>query len=234
MKTVLTVASFLTLCIAGAAHSDEYHDNVLVLGDGYAAGPMAGFPVDAVLPNFGDWITIVGTITGVNEFFGDLLPPGPYELTYMFAGATCISYSDNPISPPCQPTAWGLFTGGTLQVFLDTTPDADFAHGDTFTDGELVLAAATVEHRIWNVDAAPGCWEAPDWESIFMFYAGSWYPRISSPPFVGTLDGEIDGNVPAGLAASGFTFHVSSGAIGLHYNVATRPTTWGYVKSLYR
>ena len=36
------------------------------------------------------------------------------------------------------------------------------------------------------------------------------------------------------LAALGYTFHVQSGDIDLHYNVATQPMTWGKVKSLYR
>jgi hypothetical protein len=233
MKPVLITFSILMLYMAGTAEADEYHDRVLVLETGLAAGPPAGFPVDAVEPIYGNGIAIEGVISEVGEFFVDLLPAGPYEITYVFAGATCISPSSG-IYPPCPPYAWGLFTDGTLSVFLDTTPDADFTSGDTFTDGELVLFANQVEHRIWDQDPIGQCPGAEDWTSGFSFTGGSWYPRISNPPFLGRLRGEIDGNVPAGLTALGFTFNVQTAEIDLSYNVATRPVTWGQVKSLYR
>ena len=78
-----------------------------------------------------------GLLSRVDLFFEDLLPSGPYELTYLFAGATCISSS--PAWPECPRGSWGLFVGGTLSVYLDTTPDADFSNGDTFTDGSSSL-----------------------------------------------------------------------------------------------
>jgi hypothetical protein len=54
-------------------------------------------------------------------------------------------------------------------------------------------------------------------------------------PFVARLSAEIDGNAAPELASLGFTFHVQSGGeIDLEHHVATRPTTWGHVKSLFR
>jgi hypothetical protein len=231
MKAVLFAVSVLTLFIAVPANA-QYYDRVLVLGNGYAAGP-GGFPLGGIEPLFGDLIAMEGTIQGVNGFFEDLLPSGPYELTYVFAGTTCISSS--PAWPDCGRGSWGLFVGGLLWVYLDMTPDADFTNGETFTDGELVLVANQVEHRVTDTDGGAVCSNSDDWTSQFFFYDGTWFPRISDPQMMrASLGAEIDGDVPAGLAAVGFTFHVQSGDIAFEHIVAVEPTTWGRVKSLYR
>ena len=231
MKTVLLLASLLTLCVSVPATA-QYYDNILELGTGYAAGP-GGFPIAGIEPPLGSLVAIQGMIVDVNGFFEALLPSPPYELTYVFTGATCVTSS--PAWPECPAGSWGLFTGGTLLVYLDTTPDADFTNSGTFTDGELVLAANQVEHRITDSDGGGICGNSYDWTSQFFFQDGTWYSQIVDPTMMrANLGAEIDADVPAALAGLGFTFHVQAGAIDMDHLVAVESTTWGRVKALYR
>ena len=237
MKPAFLAAAILVPLCAGSTHAGITYPSALLFNPGYAIGQPAGFPVHDVPPTVGGPLQIIGTVYAVNAPFDDLLPAGPYEMTYVYAGATCVGWGfwDNI---PCSGGIYGYFTGGTLSVYLDPTPDADFSNSATFTDGELVLQADINGISLLDDDpyiACPPAGDSPDMTMSFRFTGGAWFYRVVTDGigYPGTGHGELDDTVPPDLQAAGFTFRVD-GNLDVFEQIAVRPSTWGYVKSLYR
>jgi hypothetical protein len=79
----------------------------------------------------GDQLFGFGEVTQVNNLTGtQFCANGPCELTYAFSGFTVTSINtagaENNI----------VFSGGTISLFLDTTPDANLAATTGFTDSD--------------------------------------------------------------------------------------------------
>jgi hypothetical protein len=236
MKTAVAAIALLSLS-ADIAHSDLLYPSALTFAPAYASGPFAGFPWGTI-PDFGDPITIVGTVENVAAPFVDLLPPGSYEITLVYEGATCFQAGN--FDGPCSGGEFGAFQGGTLSFYLDSTPDADFSNSSTFRDGELVLLAQMSDLYVGDDDPYAACPWMPDERDVFggcAFTGGTWFSRVQTQGvgLEGSFESEINypGNVPVPLQALGYIFR-ADGHIDIHGPVPVEPTTWGRVKSLYR
>ena len=231
MKTA--IAAVLFICIVGVAHADVLYPNALTFAQAYAIVP----PPDFFSPSIGAPLFIAGTVTAVAGPFADLVPGVPYELTFVVSGATCsgIEMWDD-FSCQRGGTAFS-FAGGELSVYLDTTPDADFMTPATFEDGELVLLAQTQYLHVIDDDPDGICLtvDYPDVTISLSFSGGSWYHRVGngSSSFVEGETSYYPWTVPDELRAVGYVLGIN-GAISVFGPVATEPTTWGRVKSLYR
>jgi hypothetical protein len=239
MKTA--IALLLLIALPGMGMADALHDNAIVFGPSYASGPPAGFPWDPVV-YVGAPLSIFGIVNNVGALFTDLLPPGSYEMTCVFEGATCDQWGawDDFV---CTGGIYGSFDGGTMSIYLDTTPDADFMSPASFRNGELVLQAQTQTTFATDDDPNVGCpmvADRPDVQTWFTFSGGSWFHRVSSGGIgmTGVGEGEVHDrypyNVPVQLRVMGYIFPIDDGTMDIFGPVATKPTTWGHVKSLFR
>jgi hypothetical protein len=119
---------------------------VMAFGIGQAEAvptPVAGVIVDTattfvftnLTENFiqrpGDQLFGFGRVTQVNNLSGTgFCATGPCELTYAFSGFTVTSIN----TAGSQNNA--VFNGGTVSLFLDSTPDANLATTTGFTDSD--------------------------------------------------------------------------------------------------
>jgi hypothetical protein len=234
MKTA--IAAVLVICLAGVAHADIFYPDAITFGPSYAVASGAGYP--DFFPPLGSPLLVVGMVTGVTAPFDDLLPSGPYEITWIASGATCNGYG-NWDDFNCNRGGTIIdFGGGTISFFLDTTPDADFTNPSTFQDGELILVANTPAMHVSNDDPDGYCVtdDRPDVYLSFSFVGGSWFNRLA-PGTVSYGRGEIPGSypdmIPEPLRALGYVLRID-GSIDVVGPVAAEPVTWGHVKALYR
>ena len=236
MRTVI-VAALALIFTMSAAGADVLYPNALTISPAYISGPPLGFPWEGSLPNPGDPITIRGMATA-GAPFTDLLPVGPYELTLVIDGGTCFEAGVWDDFVCLAGGAFGAYQNLTLSLYLDTTPDANFASAGTFEDGELVLRAEMSGIYVTNDDPGfPPCEDRPDVFAGFVFTGGSWFSRVSSngTGLTGNFEGEINypDDTPIPLQILGYVLHVD-GSISVQSPVAVEPATWGRVKSLYR
>ncbi len=234
MKPILA-ALFLAALLVPGVSADVLYPNALTFEPGFAAGPPQGFPY-WLWPDYGDPLTIVGRVAAVSAPFDDLLPAGPYELTYVYEGAACTQFG-NWDNIPCSGGLFGTFEGGTVSFYLDTTPDAEFLAPDTFRDGELVLLAQSSYVYVADDDPSgcPMLPNPPDVVAYFAFIGGSWFDRVShnGAGFDAGSRGELDYDVSPVLQALGYIFRVD-GTVDIDGPVPVEMTTWGRVKALYR
>lgn len=239
MKTAIA-AAFLLLVVPGLAAADVLYDDAITFGPSYAFGPPAGFPW-GVPPDQGAPLFIFGMVSHLGAPFTDLLPAGSYEITCVLEGGTCGGYGmwDDL---PCSGGMDAPFYGGTMSIYLDPTPDADFMDFNSFRDGEMVLQAQTQVTSVTDDDPYENCPmvdDRPDVRTWFLFSGGSWFHRVDSGSgaMSGLGEGEIPGhypdNVPPALQAMGYTLRID-GTMDIFGPTAVKPTTWGHVKSLYR
>jgi len=235
MKPFL-IAVLIVAAVAEDAFADTLYPAAIVLEPGYASGPPEGFPF-FLPPDEGDPLVIYARVASCNAPFTDLLPAPPYEITCVFTGSTCTGWGmwDDL---PCAGGIFGWFEGGTLAFYLDTTPDADFTSPQTFLDGELVLLATTALISVLDAEPQQACpprENDPDMVTYLSFLGGTWFPRVSDhgTGLAGNGAGELDDVVPAVLTALGYIFRVD-GTFDVYGPVATKQTTWGAVKAMYR
>lgn len=223
----------LILLIGAPVAADEIYPSALVLDIGYAIGPPGWHPW-ANLPAQGDPLLILGSVSDVNEPFTDLLPvAGAFELTYAFRDFACaFSGWGEDLVCSAQYDAW--FDGGRISVFLDVTPDADFANPATFLDGELVLEARSDQLHLWFLTH---CMYGDEYgqRSDLQWIGGAWFDRVSrgGVGYAGENLGRFDGDVPNAIRNLGYVGR-SASSVDAFKPLATTPTTWGRVKALYR
>ncbi len=208
------------------------YPSALVLDTGYATGPPQWIPW-INLPNLEDSLWIFGSVSEANAPFDDLLPPPPYELTYVFEQYACV-WSVHGEDLICSTTDIAIFDLGSVRVYLDTTPDADLADPASFRDGTLVLVATahplqlfTEEHCINGIRYVQ--------RAVMAFTGGAWFSRVSREGvgFTAGNLGEFRGDVPASIAALGYIGQ-STSRVDILVPTAGVPTTWGRIKALYR
>jgi hypothetical protein len=236
MKTAIA-AVLLLFALTSVAYADTFYPSAITFGPSYAKADATGFPF-GFFPAFGSPLFVAGIVTNVGPPFHDLLPAGPYEITWVVSGATFQGYGNwDDFACGRSGTDYG-YSGGTISVFLDETPDADFANPSTFQDGEMVLSAQTQAIHLTNDDPDGYCVtdNRPDVYLSFTFNGGSWFSRVAH----GSLsfgNGEIPGSypdmIPAPLRPLGYVLRID-GSMDVVSPVATEPVTWGHVKSLYR
>lgn len=230
------IAILIVTAASTVAPADILYPAAIVLEPGYATGPPEGFPW-LMHPDYGDPLIIYARVAACNAPFTDLLPAPPYEITCVFTGSTCTAWG-NWDDLPCDGGIFGWFQGGTVAFYLDTTPDADFTNSQTFLNGDLVLLATTGLISVLDAEPQQACPprdNEPDMIAYLSFRGGTWFPRVSDDGvgLAGNSVGELDGDVPAPLQTLGYIFRVD-GTFDVYGPVATKQTTWGAVKALYR
>jgi hypothetical protein len=233
MKTILL--AFLVTNCAVAATADVLYPAALTFEIGYAFGPQPPFPYQTYQA-LGAPLTLVGRVAAVGRPFDDLLPPGAYELTYVFEGSTCVEVGN--FDDLCSGGEYAVFRGGTVTIYLDTTPDADFTSLSTFRDGDLTLIAEMSFMYVAKDDPFEACpWmpDNPDVPSWFTFVGGIWFDRVSNngDGFEAAHKGELYFDVPPELQPLGYVCGID-GVVDIDGPVVIQSSTWGAVKALYR
>ena len=236
MKTAIAFG-LLLLAFSPTVHAGVQYPGAITFGPAYAIADAEGFPYP-FNPEYGSPLMVAGLVTSVGAPFNDLLPTGPYEVTFIIAGPTFSDYGVwDDFSCGRSGTDYS-YGGGTVSFYLDTTPDADFTNPSTFQDGQLVLSASMNSIHITNDDPDGFCLleNHPDAYMSFAFTGGSWFHRVSGG-VVCFGNGEIPGSypdmIPPALRPIGYVLRID-GSINVTGPVATEPSTWGRVKSLYR
>ena len=231
MKLVRTILALTCLlALAGPAAAD--FDSALVFDTGYATGPPGWTPWTN-LPHLADSLWIYGTVGDINAPFEDLVPAAPYEFTYVFDGYFCI-WSTHGGDLECSVTELAFFDFGQISIYLDLSPDADFADVDTFRDGQLVLRADahplqlfTENHCVTGIRYVQ--------RAIMTFVGGAWFDRVSKDGegYIAGNEGEFRGDIPDPIKALGYVGQ-STSVINIVVPNAVEPTTWGRIKAMYR
>lgn len=234
---VALLATALSAVAFTSARAD--FPGALVLGDGYGITTPTWSPWFGPLPDYGTALAVVGKVTGVAAPFDTHLPAGPYELTYTFTGLTCDGSGWGELQ--CNGDDFAYFGGGMLTVYLDDTPDADYANPGTFSDGQVVLRASFASLHGLDVYWYTYCsWlegtDHTEQHGWLQFTGGAWFDLVHDNNDVGysaTDTGEFDGDVPDAIRQVGFTIRTTS-SIDIQTPLATQTSTWGAVKALYR
>ncbi len=231
MTIRLTLACCVLLTASTRPAAADY-PSALVLGTGYATGPATWTPWTN-LPNLEDSLWIFGSVAEVHAPFDDLVPAGPYELTYVFEQYACV-WSVHGEDLICSVTDIAIFDLGSIRVYLDTSPDADFADPATFRDGERVLVATAHPLQLFTeLHCVNGRRYVQ--RAVMQFVGGTWFARVSrnGVGFTGGNFGEFWGDIPAGLRALGYIGQ-SESHVDILVPTAVTSTTWGRIKALYR
>lgn len=207
----------------------------ITFGVSYA---QAGHPWDLgyppVYPMYGDWLTIVGPVSAFRAPFADLDTATPgVEYTYRMSGLTMVQWSLWDDFEHNE-GGYGLqYEGGLLEIFRDTTPDANFNDPATFADGELLLTGTIPSFALvfWSSYVPPQ-------SAAVQFTGGSLFARVSEHG-VGTTafnSGNFVFNrssLPAGILQAGY-FARSQTKLDVELPVPVQPTTWSGIKALFR
>jgi hypothetical protein len=234
-EAVVTISRSLVcgvLILAAVRPALADYPSALVFDTGYATGPAQWTPWTN-LPNLEDSLWIFGTVSDVNAPFEDLVPPGPHELTYVFESYACF-WAAHGGDQTCSFTEFAFFDLGRIRVYLDLSPDADFADPATFRDGQLVLTANAFPLQLYTENhCVTGIRYVQ--QAFMTFLGGAWFSRVSQNGvgFVAGNIGEFRGDIPPALAALGYIGQ-SNSFIDIIVPNATVPTTWGRIKALYR
>jgi hypothetical protein len=185
--------------------------------------------------NSGGQLHIVGTISAFGGPLADLnanIPAREYTLymTGMVSNGTVIT----PVGSLGN-FYYTSYTGGTISIYEDTTPDADFginppngtAPSPTFTDGTVILTG-TVSGFYWQTNDFSG-YSSGNAEADITWTGGTRYSDVNPCPslFTGGLSW-----LPS-LMIEGYLFR-HDGKIDLECPTPARNSTWGRMKSLYR
>jgi len=179
---------------------------------------------------------IVGTVSAFGPPLAFLNANMPaYEYTFYVQGL--ISNGTTSVGPPATTFYTTTYTGGTIEVYEDTTPDAVFDPGppnanvpSTFTDGTLILSGTisnfnTQTNNFTSFDTGNAEGNITWTGGSLLSYVGgenpcpaiftgglTWFPGVLISGYLFRHDGKIDHECPT----------------------PTQPSTWGRLKSLYR
>jgi hypothetical protein len=208
----------LTALLAAPALAQTSTPSLDYLGFGWESG---GLPPS----NPGDVLEITGTVGQLDPIFG--IDLGSTELSFRISGL--VSTGEVPLGGGITLIS---YVGGTLEMYLDSTPDADWGvlppnavSPSTFTDGTLYFSGSFTDFSLFRTAAGDGSYEghldglggdmigavcsncAYTWGGAFTSAAGAQLPDGYDLQIDGVL--EIDGAV------------------------SNENKTWGDVKSLY-
>jgi hypothetical protein len=201
-------------------------DTLLTFGEGYASGPMGAWTYP-----LGEGILLYGKVTRINLQAG---LPDSSEYTYVIANLIS-SYDlvwDN-FECECGGSGTG-FRNGTLSIYRDDTPDADFTAPDTYKDGILLLEATLDDFRsLWG-GCRPGC---PVFSHGYLVFSGG--SLLDLVPIDYNVKGanflyEYDRGVAQEFTDLGIFAKTTGAAVTYFSIVPVEATTWGHLKSLYK
>ncbi|UCV17342.1 hypothetical protein [Ferribacterium limneticum] len=146
MKLAKHIKSALAIAAIGAASSaqalvvDGVTWNPNALNDFSATDAM----YESIVSNIGDVVSGYSLVTQLNGTASAVFCPG-CELTMTFTGYQLanVTLMADLVTPDQY-----FFTGGTINIYVDSTPDADFTDPTTYGDGILFLSLAA--HTMGN------------------------------------------------------------------------------------
>jgi hypothetical protein len=200
-------------------------------GLGYAL-PSA-YWIYGTFPTIGDNLGVVGKVAAFQAPFADLNAADPgLEFTYRMRDLTVVGTA---IWDDFEHNEGGIgieYSSGVLEIYRDTTPDADFANTGTFADGEMILSASITS--FWLILYSS---YLPAQSAALEFTGGTLFDRVSENGvgFTGTNQGDFrmfEGDVPASLVALGYNAR-SETTINIDDRVPVETTTWGRLKATY-
>lgn len=199
-----------------------------------AGGTPTNLPAGGILK-------CVGTISAFGpplDFLNATMPS--IEYTFYIDGLT--SLGTTTIGPPATEIYTTFYTGGTIAIYADPTPNALFTpfppNADvpsTFQDdpppiltGQFTsLLVTTNNFTAFQTGSIEGdiAWTGG---TLLPFFAG---PNAQTCP--GLFTGGATWNTSSGIGIPGYLFR-HDGKIDLQCPVPTQKSTWGRLKSLYR
>lgn len=185
-------------------------------------------------PAIGDWMLLVGRVTGFQAPFADIDANQPgVEYSYRMTGSTLNGWGIWDDFEHNQGGTFVTYSGGWLEIYRDTTPDADFANVDTFADGELLLRAS-----LGTLYLTSGSTYYPSQDCLVTFTGGTLFDRVNNHG-AGTTGHNVGtfrtnrNQFPAPIAATGY-FASSQSQLDIELPVPVQPTTWGGIKAQYK
>ena len=235
MKRWLTIVS-TALALIGAAAPARAVGPVLDWDPAYFWQPGATFnnmPAGGVMQCVGT----VATFGPPLDFLNATMP----GTEYTFYVNSLVSLGTTSFGPPATTIYTTFFSGGTIDVYADPTPDAVFAPNppnaqvpSTFVDqpppilsGHFTsLVVTTNNYTTFKTGSIEGNIE---WTggTLINFFSG---PNGICP---GLFTGGATWNTAPGVGIPGFLFR-HDGKIDLQCPVPTKQSSWGKVKQLYR
>lgn len=214
-------------------------------GAAFAAGPAidwdpayawqaGGTPTN--LPVGGEF-KMVGTISQFNDPFSSLHADDPTR-EYTFYVHGLISQGTTSVGSGGTIFYTTQFTGGTIEIYEDLTPDASFTPGPPvgpnvagFTDGALLLAGSFTSFTVESNNFT--AFKVGNIEGQLNWTGGSLLPLTLGPlgvPCPGLFTGGSTWN--PSVLIPGYLFR-HDGKIDLQCPTPTRGSSWGRIKSLY-
>lgn len=134
IKSALAIAAIGAAASAQAVVVDGVTWNPSALNDFSATDAM----YESIASNIGDIVSGYSLVTQLNGTTSNVFCPS-CELTMTFTGLQLanITYKADLVTPDQY-----FFTGGTINIYADSTPDADFTNPATYSDGKLFLSLA--------------------------------------------------------------------------------------------
>lgn len=180
-------------------------------------------------------LKMLGTISQFGPPFAFLNANMP-ATEYTFYGYGLISGGTTTVGPPATELYTTPYTGGTIEIYEDTTPDAVFnppsaATIANFTNGTLILqgtfSAFTTETNNFTT------FQVGDAEGTITWTGGSLFSLVSPSgvPCPGLFVGGMTWRPT--VVPAGYLFR-HDGKIDLNCPVPANASTWGRIKSLYR
>jgi hypothetical protein len=180
----------------------------------------------------------VGIISAFDAPFGDL-NPATKEYTFYVHGL--ISQGTTTIGPPATEFYTTNYTGGFIEIYCDSTPDASYdanpPNGGVpadFTDGILILSGVFTSFFTQTNNFSAN--QSGNLEGTITWTGGT---RIedaengAGQPCTGLFTGGITWKPSVLAPFPGYVFH-HDGKIDLNCPVPAEPSTWGRIKSIYK
>lgn len=185
----------------------------------------------------GNELKIVGTVSqfGPPLAFLNANMPGT-EYTFFISGL--ISQGTVSFGPPATRFFVTTYTGGTIQIFEDATPNAVFTafpeNGDvpsTFTDGTVILSGTTsnfyTQTNNFTINQTGNSEGKIDWTG------GTLIDIVSGNTCPDLFTGGLTWNPNPNILIPGYLFR-HDGKVDQECPVPTKAGTWGRIKKLYR
>jgi hypothetical protein len=183
-------------------------------------------------PMEGDNLLILGKIAAFQAPFEDLNPADPeLEFTYRMRNLTVAVTGIWDDFTHHESGIYVEYTGGVLEIYRDTSPDADYVDPGTFADGEMILSASMT----W-LDLILYSSQTPPQDGGLVFTGGTLFNRVSEAGvgFTANNEGNFAMNpdvIPDNLEELGSNA-MSQTVININPGVPVRSTTWGRIKAL--
>lgn len=183
----------------------------------------------------GTELRIVGTVSqfGPPLAFLNATMPGT-EYTFFISGL--ISNGTVTFGPPGTQFYVTTYTGGTIQVYQDASPDAVFDPfppnanvPGTFTDGTVILSGNMSNFFTQTNDFTAN--QTGNSEGQIAWTGGTLLDQMTGCPALFT--GGLTWNPNPNILTPGYLFR-HDGKVDHECPVPTRPGTWGRIKKLYR